>query len=102
MTSVMNVVCNKDLFLYIQQFINGEDGIIRNFRVENGIQMVNTCQFQRNRVHSVILKEALMDTNWKVAERIYQKNGEGINKHILHDWRPCFYPRHKVYPHRVY
>ena len=36
MTIVMNVVCNKDLYLYIQQFVNGEEGLIRNYRLEIG------------------------------------------------------------------
>ena len=34
MINAMNVVCNKDLFLHTQQFINGEEGIVRTFHLE--------------------------------------------------------------------
>ena len=76
----MNVVCNKDLFLYIQQFVNGEEGLVRNFRLEIGNSLSIT----------ELLKEALMVTNWKVVERIYQTNQEHINKHILDEWKSGF------------
>ena len=72
MINAMNVVCNSDLFLYIQQFINGEEGIVRNFRLDIGNSFSIT----------VLLQEALMVTNWKVVDRIYQTHQEQINKHI--------------------
>ena len=86
----MNVVCNKDLFLYIQKFVNGEEGLIRNFRVEIGHSLTITELFN----------EALMNTNWKVVEKIYQANQEYINKHILNEWKS--HSRSNSYPHRVY
>ena len=86
----MNVICYKDLFLYIQQFINGEEYLIRNFRIEIG----------NNLSIPGLLKEALMATNWKVVDRIYQKNREHINHHILDEWK--WYGCTIYYPHRVY
>ena len=70
MTSAMNVVCNQDLFVYIQQFINGEEGI-RNFRLETDCLSI-----------IVLLKEALIVRNWKVVEKIYEANQEHIYHHI--------------------
>src|SRR5688500_1000439 len=90
MTSAMNVICNKDLYLYIQQFINGEEGLIRNFHLEIGNKLSITA----------LLKEALMVRNWKVVERIYQANQEQINKYILDEWK--LYSRRSNYPHRIY
>jgi hypothetical protein len=82
MTSAMNVVCNKDLFVYIQQFINGEVGIVRNFRLEIG----------NNLSIIALLEEALVVTNWKVVERIDQPNQEYINDLIINKWLKN-YPR---------
>ena len=93
MANAMNVVCNSDLFLYIQQFINGEENIVRRFRLDIGNSLSITELFN----------EALMVTNWKIVERIYQANQEYINKHIFDEWKPwSLYYRQKGYPHRVY
>ena len=84
----MNVVCNKDLFLYIQQFINGEEGLVRNFRLKFG-----------NNVSILeVLKKALVVTNWRVVESIYHMNQKHINRDILVEWKN----RRSNYPHRVY
>src|SRR5687767_5321535 len=93
MINSMNVICNKDLYLCIQQFVNGEEGLIRNFRLEIG----NTLSI------SALLKEALMVRNWKVVKRIYQANQEHINKYILDEWEYAnIFDCITNYPDRVY
>src|SRR5688572_22060243 len=86
----MDVICNKDIFLYIQQFVNGEEGLVRNFRLEIGNSLSIT----------ELLEEALEATNWNVVEKIYQANQEHINKHILDEWKASSVIL--KYPHRVY
>jgi hypothetical protein len=92
--NAMNVICNKDLFLHIQEFTNGIEKIVVDF----------STKFNPKHTRSKLLEAALNEGNFNIADKIYknslqQSNNDNNNDNNISLIWPHF---ESQYPHPAY